>query len=66
MLGVVPAHGEADETAVVARVERWLDLVGLEPSERLLVSPACGMAGTDATTARRALEIARATGRRLG
>ncbi len=66
VLGVVPAHGEVDENAVVARVERWLDLVGLEPSERLLVSPACGMAGTDATTARRALETARATGRRLG
>jgi methionine synthase II (cobalamin-independent) len=66
VLGVVPTQGEADEAAVVQRVERWLDLVGLEPRDGLVISPACGLAGTDAATARRALEIARATSRRLG
>ena len=66
VLGAVPTAGAADEALVAQRVERWLDMLGLEPTAGLLVSPACGLAGLDAATARRALEIARATGRRLG
>jgi len=66
VLGAVPTAGAADEAPVAQRVERWLDMLGLEPTGGLLVSPACGLAALDAATARRALEIARATGRRLG
>lgn len=50
-----------------AHVERWLDMLGLDPSElagRLLVSPACGLAGSSVEEARRTtartLETARA------
>jgi methionine synthase II (cobalamin-independent) len=64
-LGVVPADGEADEGVVVERVHRWLDMLGLEPTGGLAVSPACGLAGADAATARHALRVAAATGRRL-
>ena len=63
-LGVVPTTA-TDEKSVTERVLRWLDMVGLEPTDQLVISPACGLAGTDAATARRALEIARATGRHL-
>ena len=34
-------------------------------ARRSVISPACGLAGADAATARRALELAHATGRRL-
>jgi methionine synthase II (cobalamin-independent) len=63
-LGVVPADG-GDDGAVAERVHRWLDMLGLEPTPGLVVSPACGLAGADAATARRALQVAAATGRRL-
>ena len=66
VLGAVPTAGAADEASVAQRVERWLEMLGLEPTTGLMISPACGLAGLDAATARRALEIARATGRRLG
>ena len=65
VLGVVPATGPADDGALTERVTRWLDMLGLEPGPTLGISPACGLAGADAATARRALELAHATGRRL-
>ena len=60
VLGVVPtgtATGPADDGVVTERVHRWLDMLGLEPGPTLVVSPACGLVGTDAATARRALEL---------
>ena len=65
VLGVVPTDGGADEGVVAERVHRWLDMLGLEPTPGLVVSPACGLAGADATTARHALQVAAATGRRV-
>ncbi len=64
VLGVVPPDG-GDEGVVVERVHRWLDMLGLEPTPGLAVSPACGLAGADPATTRRALQVAAATGRRL-
>jgi len=65
-LGVVPGRepaGATGEKQYVEQVARWLDMVGLDPaevSEHLVVTPACGLAGADATWARRALETCRA------
>jgi methionine synthase II (cobalamin-independent) len=60
VLGAVPTTGPLPgERQVVETVLRWLDMLGLDPDEagdRLLVSPACGMAGADMATARTALE----------
>jgi methionine synthase II (cobalamin-independent) len=59
VLGVVPPTGGADEKAVVERVERWLDLLGLQPTPGLLISPGCGLAGADPSAARQALVVSR-------
>lgn len=64
-LGVVPTAGESLPTdrAVLERVLRWLDLVGLDPEtvgEQLVLSPACGLAGASPSWARQALERCRA------
>ena len=60
VLGVVPTSDTADEGTVVEAVSRWLDMVGLEPGEGLVVSPACGLAGASPAAARRTLGLARA------
>ena len=42
------------------RVDRWLDMVGLDPvtpGERLVITGACGHAGASTAWARRALTI---------
>ncbi|MBS43784.1 MAG: methionine synthase [Nocardioides sp.] len=46
-LGVVPTTGPVPgDQAVVERVERWLDMVGLDPeTPGLLLTPACGLGG---------------------
>ncbi|MEP9381343.1 methionine synthase [Nocardioides sp. KR10-350] len=71
-LGVVPSL-EPDEAmsdkAVTERVLRWLDLVGLDAEEvadRLVVTPACGLAGATTTWAREALRLARTAAANLG
>lgn len=60
-LGVVPTTAPLPGDAVVReRVLRWLDLVGLDPDvvgDRLVVTPACGLAGATPTDARRATEL---------
>jgi len=64
-LGVVPSLDPAaalSDKEVTERVLRWLDMVGLAPDEvgdRLVVSPACGLAGASASWARTALRVAR-------
>ncbi|WP_183096074.1 methionine synthase [Nocardioides stalactiti] len=67
-LGIVPTQAPYDVsvTTLVTSVLRWLDLVGLDPSvgaTRLVVSPACGLAGADLAWARRALELSAAVAR---
>ena len=59
-LGVVPTSDTATEGTVVEAVSRWLDMVGLEPGEGLVVSPACGLAGASPPAARRTLGLTRA------
>jgi methionine synthase II (cobalamin-independent) len=70
-LGVVPST-DPDETpgdvALTERVLRWLDMLGLDPADvasRLVVSPACGLAGASNDWSRRALELARAVARNV-
>ena len=62
-LGVVPTTepaGGLTDTAVVQRVERWLDMLGLGPEAgTLLVGPSCGLAGASTSWARRALQVSR-------
>lgn len=71
VLGVVPTTMPEDPPtpkALVERVLRWLDLVGLDPEavgDRLLVAPACGLAGADAVWARRAVELTKTVAREL-
>ncbi|GAA1476179.1 methionine synthase [Nocardioides aestuarii] len=48
----VPA---GDEGRVVEQVSRWLDMLGLQPTDGLVLSPPCGLAGTSPTAARQAL-----------
>lgn len=67
-LGVVPslsADGTGTtETALVERVLRWLDMVGLDPevvASSLVVTPTCGLAGASYEWSRKALDLAAAT-----
>lgn len=66
-LGVVPSTAPLpEERAAGERVLRWLDLVGLDPDvvgDRLVVTPACGLAGATAADARRATELVRSVAR---
>jgi methionine synthase II (cobalamin-independent) len=69
VLGVVPStrpESPPDVGAVVRRVERLLDMLGLEPTDRLVLSPACGLAGADPAWARTALQLCRDAAARLG
>lgn len=64
-LGVVPATDPAEapgDAVLTERVLRWLDMLGLDPGElgaRLVLSPACGLAGASAAWSRQALELTR-------
>lgn len=68
-LGVVPTSGAVpSDKTVVERVLRWLDMVGLDPAtvgERVVVTPACGLAGATPADARRATELVRSVARSL-
>jgi methionine synthase II (cobalamin-independent) len=67
-LGVVPAtrpDAEPGVGDVVRRVERLLDMLGLEPTERLVLTPACGLAGADPAWARTALRLCAEAARQL-
>jgi methionine synthase II (cobalamin-independent) len=64
-LGVVPSlepETAPDAKTLTERVLRWLDMVGLDPeavTERLVVTPSCGLAGASPGWARRATELCR-------
>lgn len=67
-LGVVPStRPETEPTVgdVVRRVERLLDMLGLEPTDRLVLTPACGLAGADPAWARSALRLCAEAARQL-
>ena len=64
-LGVVPSSDPGEvptDKTTVELVLRWLEMVGLDPEEvgpRLVLTPACGMAGASWDWARRALTLVR-------
>jgi methionine synthase II (cobalamin-independent) len=67
-LGVVPSTRPSTPStarSVNERVERFLDMLGLEPSERLVLTPACGLAGAGPAWARTALELCKAAAAEL-
>lgn len=70
-LGVVPAtdpETPLGDRQTTERVQRWLDLVGFDPlevSDRLVVTPTCGLAGATPAWARRALVLSRQTAANL-
>jgi methionine synthase II (cobalamin-independent) len=61
-LGVVPTARPSNaltDRAVVERVLRWLDMLGLDPGSApsLVLTPACGLAGAQESWARDALRL---------
>lgn len=79
-LGVLPTGGRGGDLPgglpgdlpgdreVVERVLRWLDMLGLDPEVvggQLVVTPACGLAGSTPAGARRAIELVRSAARSL-
>jgi Cobalamin-independent synthase, Catalytic domain len=70
-LGVVPSvdpDAEPTEKSVTERVVRLLDVLGLDPdgvSDRLVLTPACGLAGASPGWARRAVELCAGAAREL-
>lgn len=64
-LGIVAAldpPAEPGDGQLTESVLRWLDMLGLDPEvvgERLVVTPACGLAGASPGWARRALAVTR-------
>lgn len=66
-LGALPtSFAEVSEKQVTERVLRVLDMLGLEPSERLTITPACGLAGATPDWAREALRLSSAVAANLG
>lgn len=70
-LGVVPSTGAAGPTtkAPLERARRLLDMLGFDPEEvsgQLVLTPACGMAGADASYAKGALRALREAASELG
>jgi methionine synthase II (cobalamin-independent) len=65
-LGVVPTLAPATaptDATVTESVLRWLEMLGLDPAEvgeRLVLTPACGLAGATPDWTRRALGLVRA------
>ena len=69
LLGVVPALRPAtppSSRSVTERVERFLDMLGLEPTPQLVLTPSCGLAGADPGWARTALDLCRSAAADLG
>jgi methionine synthase II (cobalamin-independent) len=70
-LGVVPSTEPGavpTDAHVTESVARWLEMVGLDPEvagERLVLTPACGMAGATPAWAQRSLALVRAAANHL-
>ncbi|KRE94809.1 methionine synthase [Nocardioides sp. Soil774] len=70
-LGVVPSADPASEPSdarIVERVQRWLDMLGLDPEvvrEHLVVTPTCGLAGATPAWAARAVRLSATVARNL-
>ncbi len=70
-LGVVPATDPGawpTEDAVTARVERWLEMLGVDPGAvdgSFVLGPACGLAGASPQWAREALRLSMTAARNI-
>ncbi|WP_374456386.1 methionine synthase [Nocardioides sp.] len=70
-LGVVPSTDPATEPSdarVTERVQRWLDMLGLDPEavgEQVVVTPTCGLAGASPAWAARAVRLSATVARNL-
>jgi methionine synthase II (cobalamin-independent) len=70
-LGVVPStepEGGASDARLTERVQRWFDMLGLDPEvvgERVVVTPTCGLAGATAAWAARAVRLSATVARNL-
>lgn len=68
-LGAVPSTRPAEaaptERSVTERVSRLLDMLGAQPTDRLVITPACGLAGADMAWARIAIDLCRGAARAL-
>ena len=70
-LGVVPTlepAGDYTDKQAVNTVERWLDMLGLDPEgvgDRLVITPTCGFAGASAPWVLRALRVVVSAARQL-
>jgi len=61
LLGAVPTSPTPrTEKELTERVLRLLDMLGLEPSDRLVITPACGLAGATPDWTREALRLSTA------
>jgi methionine synthase II (cobalamin-independent) len=59
-LGLVPtAASSLTEKSVTEKALRLLDMMGLEPADNLVLTPACGLAGASPAWARQALVLSR-------
>jgi methionine synthase II (cobalamin-independent) len=71
VLGVVPStqpSADPSDARITERVQRWLDMLGLDPEvvrERLVVSPTCGLAGASAAWAAHAVRLSATVARNL-
>lgn len=66
LLGVVPAlepETPPTDRSVAERALRWLDMLGLEPSEHLVLTPSCGLAGATPAWVRESLRLVREAAR---
>ena len=70
-LGVVPSTDPdtvPSDARVTERVQRWLDMLGLDPEvvgERLVITPTCGLAGATPAWADRAVRLSATVARHL-
>lgn len=70
-LGVVPsadppsAVDRVGDEQITRQVERWLEMVGLEPDDAVVVTPTCGLASASGAWARRAIDLTAAAARSL-
>jgi methionine synthase II (cobalamin-independent) len=71
-LGVVPSTDPEErpsDARVTERVQRWLDMLGLDPeavSDQLVITPTCGLAGAGPAWARQALGLSRTVAANFG
>ncbi len=70
-LGVVPSTDLADapsDARLTERVQRWLDMLGLDPEmagNHLVVTPTCGLSGATPAWAARAVRLSATVARNL-